>query len=88
LLEIHIDPGELTEFIGKGAPMVNGVPAPSGIAGKSGALALEPDEAEVATRSPVRHIALVEQGHWATGLGNTICDGGTHQPSADNDCFI
>ena len=88
MLEIHIDPGKLTEFAGKRPPMVNGIPAPSGVAGKPRALALEPDEAEVAARGAVRHVALVEQGHRAAGPGPPIRDGGPHQSPADDDCFI
>jgi hypothetical protein len=47
LLERDVDAGELQQLLGQGGPVVDGLAAPSGVARKTIALALHPDQPEV-----------------------------------------
>src|SRR5260370_20698107 len=77
--------GVLAELGGKTRPFLGGQPRPALVMRRAEALALHPDEAEIAARGAVGDIALVDQGAVETGTDETIGDGRADQPATDHD---
>src|SRR3546814_4124365 len=79
------DAGRFFELGGKVGPELRRFPAPVGIALEAHALALHPDQAEIAACRAQRLVALVEQGDIDPRPGEAVGDCRPEQAAADHD---
>jgi hypothetical protein len=79
----RVDSGLVRERLGERGPLLRRAQGPHPVLGHAQALALDPDQREVAARRAQRDVPFVEKGHPAAG-GGAPRDGGTDQSAADD----
>ena len=82
------DPGLGLELCRERGPFLCGQPCPALIMRRAVALALHPNEPDIATRGAERHVALVEECHPQTRADETVGDRRADQPAADYDRIV
>jgi hypothetical protein len=87
LLEPDGDPGALLKFGREARPRHRRCPRPALIMRRTQALALHPDQPEIAARGAVGNIAFVEEGNAQPGIDEAIANRRADQPAADHDCI-
>src|SRR4051794_2462590 len=80
-----IDPGALAEFGGEARPLLGGQAAPALVMRRAQALALHPNEPEIAARGTEGDVALIDDRAIQPGPGNAVGNGRANQPAADHD---
>ncbi len=84
LLEGHVDAGFLQQAGGQFRPQPRGVQRPAAVRAHAVALALQPDQAEIAARGAQGDIAFVEHGDRAHAAAQAVGHGRADQAAADH----
>ncbi|MNN61147.1 hypothetical protein D3C81_1763720 [compost metagenome] len=85
LPEAHVDAGFFAQRIAQLRPQARGAHGPARVGGHAEALALHPDQPEVAARGPEGIVALVKHSHPRAVAGRAVGDGGADQAAANHD---
>jgi hypothetical protein len=85
LVQRNVRSGGLLQRAGEARPKVGGAAGPVSIGRHAGALALHPDQAEIAARGAKRNVSLVDQRGAGAGARGAPGDSSADQAAADYD---